>query len=75
LPHFGFVYPIFEQAYNVSSRVVGTLIVVLPWDRYMINLLPDGVVCALYSLCPHFPRNETAVISQWFAVVILVSLE
>jgi hypothetical protein len=44
LPHFGFVYPIFEQAYNVSSRVVGTLLAILPWDRYMINLLPKGVV-------------------------------
>jgi hypothetical protein len=48
LPHFGFVYPIFEQAYNVSSRVVGTLLAILPWDRYMINLLPEGVVSMLF---------------------------
>jgi class 3 adenylate cyclase len=53
-PHCSVVQPIFEQIHNDSSAIVGFLIGILPWDRYLVNLLPEGVrgiTCILRNTC------------------------
>jgi hypothetical protein len=42
-PHAFFFQPVFREAYNDSSEIVGTVNALLPIDRYFANLLPDGV--------------------------------
>jgi class 3 adenylate cyclase len=53
-PHCVVLQPIFEQIHNDSSAIVGFLHGILPWDRYLIDLLPDGVrgiTCVLKNTC------------------------
>jgi hypothetical protein len=42
-PHAFFYQPVFRQAYNASSDIVGTVNALVPIDRYFANLLPEGV--------------------------------
>jgi hypothetical protein len=42
-PHAFFYQPVFRQAYNDSSKIVGTVNALVPIDRYFANLLPEGV--------------------------------
>jgi hypothetical protein len=42
-PHAFFFQPIFREAYNDSSDIVGTVDALVPWDHYFANLLPEGV--------------------------------
>jgi hypothetical protein len=42
-PHAFFFQPVFRQAYNDTSEIVGTVNALVPIDRYFANLLPDGV--------------------------------
>lgn len=42
-PHAFFFQPVFRQAYNDSSEIVGTVNALVPIDRYFGNLLPEGV--------------------------------
>lgn len=53
-PHSAMMVPVFEELNDPSSRMVGNFAVVLPWDRYLVNLLPDGVdgiTCVLRNTC------------------------
>ncbi|CAB9499174.1 Receptor-type guanylate cyclase gcy [Seminavis robusta] len=53
-PHSAIMVPVFEQLNNPSSRIVGTAVIIFPWDRYLINLLPEGVTgltCVLRNSC------------------------
>jgi hypothetical protein len=48
--------PIFRELGDVndSSEVVGVIQGVVPWDRYLTNLLPegvDGITCVLKNTC------------------------
>lgn len=53
-PHSVHLQPVFEGINDDSSRIVGFLSSVIPWDRYMGNLLPKGVnniVAVLKNTC------------------------
>ena len=53
-PHPAAMVPVFEKLNDPTSRLVGTFAVVFPWDRFLINLLPEGVegiTCVLRSSC------------------------
>jgi hypothetical protein len=55
-PHSVLIQPIFRELGDVndSSEVVGLLQAVVPWDRYLTNLLPegvDGITCVLKNTC------------------------
>jgi hypothetical protein len=53
-PHTLFTQPIFEELYNASSKIVGFVMGVVPWDMYMTNLLPSGIAgitCVLENSC------------------------
>jgi hypothetical protein len=41
-PHCALFQPIFEQLHD-DSKIVGFLNGIVPWDRYLVDLLPDGV--------------------------------
>jgi hypothetical protein len=53
LPHCIYIAPVFDQLNNRwENDVVGYLLAVVPWDRYMINLLPQGLYAyPLFFLC------------------------
>jgi hypothetical protein len=42
-PHALFNQPVFEKTHDDNSEIVAFLTVLLPWDRYLIDLLPEGV--------------------------------
>jgi hypothetical protein len=42
-PHCPYMYPVFEKPGDASSNIVAILTGLLPMDRYLINLLPEGV--------------------------------
>jgi hypothetical protein len=42
-PHCLYLHPIFDEARNRDSAIVGMLGAMLPFDRYLVNLLPRGV--------------------------------
>jgi hypothetical protein len=42
-PHCPYMYPVFKNPGNASSNIVAVLTGLLPLDRYLINLLPEGV--------------------------------
>jgi hypothetical protein len=53
-PHTFFFQPVFREAYNHTSEIVGTLDALVPVDRYFANLLPDGVdgiTAVLHNTC------------------------
>lgn len=53
-PHTALAYPVFEQLHNTSSTIVALVISVIPWDKYLQNVLPSGVdtvFCVLHSSC------------------------
>jgi hypothetical protein len=61
-PHAVYIQPIFQSVLSTdidqedvrSNDVVGYLLAVLPWDRFLINLLPSGVTgitCVLRNTC------------------------
>ena len=53
-PHSSVMVPVFERLNDPTSRLVGTFAVVIPWDRYLVNLLPsgvDGITCVLRNSC------------------------
>jgi hypothetical protein len=55
-PHSILIQPIFRELGDVndSSEVVGLIQAVVPWDRYLTNLLPegvDGITCVLMNTC------------------------
>lgn len=41
-PHCPYMVPVFDQLHDPTSRVVGFVMAIIPWDRYMVNLLPEG---------------------------------
>jgi hypothetical protein len=54
LPLSRMIYPIFESLHQEDSTIVGMIINVLPWDKYLENILPEGVVgvtCVLHNTC------------------------
>jgi len=42
-PHSYIYEPVYKEINNDRSEVVGQLIAYLAWDKYMVDLLPDGV--------------------------------
>jgi hypothetical protein len=42
-PHCAYMAPVFENPANSSAKIVAMLVALLPFDRYLINLLPRGV--------------------------------
>jgi hypothetical protein len=42
-PHCPYLYPVYEEPGNKDSKIVALLIALLPFDRYLVNLLPEGV--------------------------------
>ncbi|CAB9507180.1 Receptor-type guanylate cyclase gcy [Seminavis robusta] len=53
-PHSAVMVPVFERLHDPESRIVGTFAVVITWDRYLVNLLPegvDGIICVLRNSC------------------------
>ena len=53
-PHFSVMVPVFEELNNPKSRLVGTFAAVFPWDRFFVDLLPegvDGITCVLRNSC------------------------
>jgi hypothetical protein len=42
-PHAFLFQPVFREAFNDTSDIVGTVNALVPWDRYFANLLPEGV--------------------------------
>lgn len=53
-PHSFHLQPVFEGINDDGSTLVGFLSAVIPWDRYVANLLPEGVndiVAVLKNTC------------------------
>jgi hypothetical protein len=53
-PHAFLFQPVFRETYNDTSDIVGTVNALVSWDRYFVNLLPDGVkgiTCVLKNTC------------------------
>ena len=42
-PHCGFMQPVYKDMFNTSSEIVATMQAGVPWDRYLVNLLPPNV--------------------------------
>jgi hypothetical protein len=42
-PHCPYLFPVFDEPGNRSSAIVAMFVAVLPFDRYLVNLLPPGV--------------------------------
>jgi hypothetical protein len=42
-PHCPYLFPVFDQPSNRSSAIVAMFVAVLPFDRYLVNLLPPRV--------------------------------
>jgi hypothetical protein len=53
-PHSVIMQPVFKNLNDDSSEIVGVITGVVPWDRYLIDLLPEGVkgiTCVLKNSC------------------------
>jgi hypothetical protein len=53
-PHSVIMQPVFKTLNDDSSEIVGLITGVVPWDRYLIDLLPEGVkgiTCVLKNSC------------------------
>ena len=54
-PHSLLMVPVFEKLNDRQSPIVGFIFGVLPWDRYLANLLPEsgtsGICCVLKNTC------------------------
>ncbi|CAB9507181.1 Receptor-type guanylate cyclase gcy [Seminavis robusta] len=53
-PHSAVMVPVFEKLNDSTSTIVGCFSVIFPWDRYLVNLLPEGVkgiTCILRNTC------------------------
>jgi hypothetical protein len=53
-PHGIIMEPVFSKLHDPSSDMVGIIIGILPWDRYLVDLLPEGVKgihCILKNTC------------------------
>jgi hypothetical protein len=42
-PHCAYFHPVFETPHDRTSKIVAFLVGLLPFDRYLVNLLPEGV--------------------------------
>ena len=53
-PHCGFMQPVYKDMYDPTSEIVATMQAVVPFDRYMVNLLPpmvSGIDIVLQNTC------------------------
>ena len=53
-PHSLLMVPVFESLNDRTSPIVGMIFGVVPWDRYLTNLLPEGISgvhCVLKNTC------------------------
>lgn len=53
-PHSVLLQPVFLELNDPTADLVGLLHNSVPWDRYLTNLLPegvDGIVCVLINTC------------------------
>ena len=53
-PHCTIAVPVFESLHDASSRIVGVVLLVLPWDSYVTDLLPmrvNGIFAVLRNSC------------------------
>ena len=42
-PHSVLLQPIFSNLHANDAKIVGILLAVIPWDKYLVDLLPQGV--------------------------------
>ncbi|KAL7562526.1 hypothetical protein ACA910_008233 [Epithemia clementina (nom. ined.)] len=56
-PHCVYSYPVFEKLADTNSPLVGLILGLLPWDYYLLNLLPDGAG-AIYAVLEN-SRNQS----------------
>jgi hypothetical protein len=42
-PHCVYYYPVYERPRDKTSKIVAFFLCLLPFDRYLVNLLPKGV--------------------------------
>jgi class 3 adenylate cyclase len=71
-PHAAYYYPVFESEHDINSRIVAFLVGLLPFDRYLINLLPEGVRgidAVLRSRGEAFTYRLDGNSVRWFALV------
>ena len=53
-PHTNIMLQVYDKLGDPSSRIVGVFAVIFPWDRYLVNLLPegvDGITCVVKNTC------------------------
>lgn len=53
-PHSTLLQPVFEKLKESNSTLVGMVHGIIPWDRYFLRLLPEGVAgifCVLENTC------------------------
>jgi len=56
------IAPVFSTVGDTTSSIVGIAGGIIAWDRYLLNLLPDGVTgihCVLESECGNGPTRYT----------------
>ena len=52
--HSVYMVPVFADAFDTNSPLVGLLSSFFTWDRYVVNLLPEGVrgiICVIRNTC------------------------
>lgn len=53
-PHSVYMAPVFVDAFDKNSRLVGIVSAFFTWDRYVVDLLPEGVrgiICVIRNTC------------------------
>lgn len=53
-PHSAYIQPVYQRLNDPTSDLVGFVHGTLPWDRYFLGLLPEGVrgvYCVLKNSC------------------------
>eukprot|EP00980_Cylindrotheca_fusiformis_P006369 scaffold1356_cov123-Cylindrotheca_fusiformis.AAC.50 len=49
-PHSIVVLPVFQQAYDPYSTIVGHIVAVVPWSKFLNNVLPVAVVSGIFAV-------------------------
>ena len=67
-PHSFFSEPVFEELNNSSSKLVGYIAALVAWDRYLIDLLPEGVtgITCVLKASYRCKGCDPSVYSDWW---------
>jgi hypothetical protein len=81
-PHSVLIQPVFRELGDVNdlSEIVGLIQAVVPWDRYLTNLLPegvDGITCVLKNTCSQaftyeLNGNRVRFLGKWITCAIVL---